>query len=378
MKTVLLCFQFGDEYFTPEQNTTFVVKPNGVEIEKDNIGFTTNTEDFPTMQPTRDMRGKGKIDNIVSQSLGVKKLCFLEFGVETLEHEGFYYLSMPINMKAQRWFLNIWTMDEHDYHVIFTSQTIEGVLNRLSVYIEERKLMPCFLVDFIERLTTNKNLRLISKVTAQPTNEKQRRIEEPYETLQSIENTEELRNSLLGWLGQIPYEEVSEFIEKFHEIVDNQGDEDEAYKLVDSSLHPLCIEYFREMEHILEWYNSNYQARTLTDKSIQFLADGRFDEIAKQVVEKAKKKGHTYCIYCGEGYGNKFVSEYIEIGADGSDFIEEQGFEVFKAHLASSLNKLGYKITDVISFTNHYDFDMNVNCYFTAIVEKVSVKVEVK
>lgn len=378
MKKTLVSFQFKNEYFTPEQNTTFEVKPSGVEIEKDSMGFTKNTEDFPTMQPTRDMRGKGKIDNVVSQSLGGEKLCFLEFGMETLEHEGFYFLSMPINMKAQRWFLNIWTMDEHDYHIIFTSQTIEGILNRLSVYIEERGLMPCFLVDFIERLTTNENLRFISKVTAQPSNEKQRKIEEPYETLQSIENTEELRNSLLGWLGQIPYEEVTEFIEKFHEIVYNQDNADDAYKFVDSSLHPKCMEYFREMEHILQWYNIDYEERTLTDESVKFIASGRFDEIAKQVMEKAKKKGHTYCIYCGEGHGNKFVSEYIEIGADGSDFIEEQGFEVFKAYLASSLKKLGYKITDIISCTNHYDFDMNVSCYFTAIVEKVNVKVEAK
>lgn len=378
MKKTLVSFQFKNEYFTPEQNTTFVVKPNGVEIEKDSKGFVKNDKDFPTMQPTRDMRGKGKIDNVVYQSLGGEKLCFLDFGVETLEHEGFYFLSMPINMKAQRWFLNIWTMDEDNYHVIFTSQTIEEVLNRLSVYIDERGLMPCFLVDFIERLTTNENLRFISKVTAQPTNKKQKSIDEPYETLQSIENTDVLRDSLLSWLGQIPYEEVSEFIEKFNEIVYSQDNADDAYKFVDSTLHPKCMEYFREMEHILQWYNIDYEERTLTDESVKFLAERRFDEIAKQVVEKAKKKGRTYCIYCGEGKGNKFVSEDIEIGADGSDFIEEQGFEEFKANLASSLKKLGYKITDIISCTNHYDFDMNVDCYFTAIVEKLDVKVEAK
>lgn len=378
MKKTLVGFQFGDEYFTPEQNTTFVVKPNGVEIEKDSKGFVKNADDFPTMQPTRDMRGKGKIDNVVFQSLSVKKLCFLEFGVETLEHEGFYFLSMPINMKAQRWFLNIWTMDEHDYHVIFTSQTIEEVLDRLDDYIEERGLMPCFLVDFIERLTTNENLRFISKVTAQPTNKKQKSIDEPYETLQSVENTEELRNSLLDWLGDYPFTDVSKFIEQFNNAVDNQEDEDEAYKLVDCSLNPSCIEYFREMERILEWYNSKYQARTLTDKSVKYIADGRFDEIAKQVVEKAKKKGHTFYVNSGKGNENKFISENINIGGDGSDFIEEQGFAVFNSHLASSLKKLGYKITDVIDCTNRYDFDMNVNCNFSAIVEKVDVKVKAK
>lgn len=378
MKKTLVSFQFKNEYFTPEQNTTFVVKPSGVEIENDSLGFPKNTKDFPTMKPTRDMRGKGKIDNVVSQSLSIDKLSFLEFGVETMEYEGFYFLSMPINMKAQRWFLNIWTMDEDDNHVIFTSQNIEGILDRLAEYIDENEMMPCLLVDFIERLTTNENLRFISKVTAQPTNEKQKSIDEPYDTLQSIENTEELRDSLLGWLGQIHCEEVSEFIEKFHEIVDNQEEEDEAYKLVDSSLHPLCIEYFREMERILEWYNSNYQARTLTDESVKFIADGRFDEIAKQVVEKAKKKGKTYYVNSGKGNENKFVAESIEIGGDGSDFIEEQGFEVFKANLASSLKRLGYSITDIISFFNHYDFDMNVSCIFTAIIEKVNVKVEAK
>ena len=372
MKKTIISFQFSDEYFTPEQNTTFVVKPNGVDIERDSMGFVKNAKDFPTMQPTRNMRGKGKIDNVVYQSLGTSKLCFLEFGVETLEHEGFYFLSMPINMKAQRWFLNIWTMDEHDCHVIFTSQTIEEVLNRLSVYIDERGLMPCFLIDFIERLTTNENLSFIGRVTAQPTNKKQKSLEEPYETLQSIEDTEALRNSLLGWLGRIPYEEVSEFIETFHEIADNQEDE-EAYKFVDCSLHPLCIEYFREMERILEWYNSNYQPRTLTDESVKFIANGRFDEIAKQVVEKAKKEGHTYYVNSGKDNEKKFISENINIGGDGSDFIEEQGFEVFKANLASSLKMLDYKITDIISCTNCYDFEMNVDCYFTALVEKVGV-----
>ena len=120
MKKTLVSFQFKNEYFTPEQNTTFVVKPSGVEIENDSLGFPKNTKDFPTMKPTRDMRGKGKIDNVVSQSLSIDKLSFLEFGVETMEYEGFYFLSMPINMKAQRWFLNIWTMDEDDNHVIFT------------------------------------------------------------------------------------------------------------------------------------------------------------------------------------------------------------------------------------------------------------------
>lgn len=338
---------------------TLVVRPAGVEPKYEAEEFSIKREvykDYPRIPLTKALRDKAEMEKVLN---GGKCICtehtckdamLLEFGIETLENKSISFLRSRINLECQRWFLNIWSVKGNaNGNIIYTSQNIEGVLDTLKYYLVDNDLNLVAINDFIEKLTTDENLQFIEKVAANPKPKK----ENEYRCLQRVENCEDLRKSLIGWLGFLKYSLVDEFIKDFNEALDTSADIKEVYAIVDKWLKPKNNIFFREMERLLEWVNSQYDPRCLTDEAIRCI-NGGLDELAKAAVEEVDKSvGNDRFYSCWylkstPENKNKILVDHIKLSDDMMDFIDDCGLEPFIQNFNSALVKLGYRFDEMV------------------------------
>lgn len=362
--------------FYSDGKDEFVVRPKGVEPKYDGDGDFKRevTKDYPRIKFTKELRdNKEAFDKalsggkIVSETLTPTLFC-LEFGLETLEHNNFAKMGIQMKQTVQRWFLNIWDIDEDN--IIETYQNLEDALDALDSYIEEKGLLKVAMNDFIEKLTTEENLQFIEKATAQPKNKPKDAYTNGFKVLQSVENTENLRNTLIAWLGwgSDPINDGmwSDMLDGFYEDFDeamNDDDFEATHKLVDKTFSPKCIEYFRELERMIEWYDSQYDPRCLTDNSIKVITEHQLDDLAKLATSDLKKSvgnDHIGGWYIKDKEENKnlFIANGIKLTKDEILFIEESGFEMFNQNFNSALQRLGYTID---TFVECYKGVKNLN-----------------
>lgn len=362
MKKNLVKMELGKFY--DSEFGKLVVRPNGVEpkYNGEDAFKSEITDDYPHIPITKEFRDKAVLDKVLNggkvvatQVNGGKDPSYLEFGVETLVNETFTVMGMTISQEIQRWFLNIHSLNNDS--VLFTSHNIEECLNTLNYYLIDNDLSQVAINDFIEKLTTDENLKFIEKITAEP---KQKKKEWVHRTLQSIENCEALQHNLIAWLGN----QISQFVEDFNDACDECEDMDEVYAFVDKTFHPKNIYFFRELERMLEWVNSNYDPRCLTDEAIRCI-NGGLDELAKQCIEKlCKKVGNDHVggwyLHDTEENKNKYISHLVELNDDAMDFIDDCGYVMFLDNLNSALNRLGYRIDQILDVQNDSDWKRNV------------------
>ena len=116
---------------------------------------------------------------------------------------------------------------------------------------------------------------------------------------------------------------------------------------------------------MLEWVNTNYDPRCLTDEAIRCIANGGLDELAKQCLEKlCKKVGNDHVggwyLHDTEENKNKYISHLVELSDDAMDFIDDCGYVMFLDNLNSALNRLGYRIDQILDVQNDSDWKRNV------------------
>ena len=362
MKKTLVKMELG-EFYNSEYGK-LVVRPASVEPKYNGDGAFKSeiTDDYPIIPITKEFRDKAVLEKaldggkVVSTQINCgKDPSYLEFGIESIENKTFSVMSMTINQEIQRWFLNIYSLNNDS--VLFTSQNIEECLNTLNYYLIDNELSQVAINDFIEKLTTEDNLKFIEKITAEP---KQKKKEWVHRTLQSIENCDDLQKSLIAWLGN----QISQFVEDFNDACDECEDMNEVYAFVDKTFHPKNIYFFRELERMLEWVNSNYDPRCLTDEAIRCI-NGGLDELAKQCLEKLCKKvgsegrGGWY-LHDTEENKNKYIAPNIDLSDDVMDFIDDCGYKMFLDNFNSALNRLGYRIDQLVDVQNDNDWKRNV------------------
>lgn len=362
MKKNLVKMELGKFY--DSEFGKLVVRPSGVEPKYDGDDAFKHEimDDYPRFDITKEFRDKAVLDKVLdggkvvsTQVNGGKDPSYLEFGVETLVNENFTVMGMTISQEIQRWFLNIHSLNNDS--VLFTSHSIEECLNTLNYYLIDNDLSQVAINDFIEKLTTDENLKFIEKITAEP---KQKKKEWVHRTLQPIENCEALQHNLIAWLGN----QISQFVEDFNEACDECEDMSEVYAFVDKTFHPKNIYFFRELERMLEWVNSDYDPRCLTDEAIRCI-NGGLDELAKQCIEKlCKKVGNDHVggwyLHDTEENKNKYISHLVELSDDAMDFIDDCGYVMFLDNLNSALNRLGYRIDQILDVMNDSDWKRNV------------------
>lgn len=361
MKKTLVKMELGTFYDNSEYGT-LVVRPSGVEPKMDETGHEIK-DDYPHIPITKEFRDKAVLNKVLDGGKVVatqvncgKDPSYLEFGIESVENKTFTVMGMSISQEIQRWFLNIHSLNNDS--ILFTSHTIEECLNTLNYYLIDNNLSQVAINDFVEKLTTDENLQFIEKITAEP---KQKKKEWVYRTIQPIENCDALQKSLIAWLGN----QISQFVEDFNDACDECEDMKEVYAFVDKTFHPKNIYFFRELERMLEWVNSDYDPRCLTDEAIRCIAKGGLDELAKQCVEKLCKEtgndhvGGYYIKGCKENE-NKYISHLVELSDDAMDFIDDCGYVMFLDNLNSALNRLGYRIDQILDVQNDSDWKRNV------------------
>lgn len=362
--------------FYSDGNDVFVVRPKGVEPKYEGDGDFKReiTKDYPKIKFTKAMRDNRKVfdkalngGKIVCETIQPTLFC-LEFGLETLEHNNFAKMGIQMKQSVQRWFLNIWDIDEDN--IIETYQNLEDALDAIDNYIEEKGLLKVAMNDFIEKLTTDENLQFITKATVQPKNKPKDAYTNGFNVLQSVlSGTDELRDTLISWLGwgSNPINDgmwgdmLDGFYEDFDEAM-NDDDFEAVYKLVDKTFSPKCIEYFRELERMLEWYESSYDPRCLTDNSIKVINE-QLDDLAKAATSNLKKSvgnDHIGGWYIKDKEENKnlFIADHIKLTKEQILFIEESGFEMFNQNFNSALQRLGYTID---TFVECYKGVKNLN-----------------
>ena len=372
MKKTLVEMELS-KFYRDDENE-LVIRPNGVEPKYEDEGVFKSeiTKDYPRIKFTKAVRdNRETLDKainggkVVCSTFNQKCFC-LEFGLETLENDSFSMMGIKMKQSVQRWFLNIWDIDEDN--IIETYQNIEDALDALDSYIEEKGLLKVALNDFIEKLTTEENLQFIEKATAQPKNKPKDAYTNGYKVLQSVENTENLRNTLIAWLGwgSDPINDgmygdmLNTFYEDFDEAL-NDDDFEAAHKLVDKTFSPKCIEYFRELERMIEWYDSQYDPRCLTDNSIKVITE-QLDDLAKTATSDLKKSvgnDHIGGWYIKDKEENKnlFIADGIKLTKEQILFIEESGYELFNQNFNSTLQRLGYTIDTFVDC--HKMVDLN-------------------
>lgn len=362
MKKTLVNMELGKFY--DSEYGTLVVRPNGVEpkYNGEDAFKSEITDDYPHIPITKEFRDKAVLDKVLNggkvvatQINGGKDPSYLEFGIESIENKSFTVMSMTINQEIQRWFLNIYSLNNDS--VLFTSHNIEDCLDTLNHYLIDNDLSQVAINDFIEKLTSEDNLKFIEKVTAEP---KQKKKEWVHRVLQPIENCDNLRASLIAWLGNT----IPQFIDEFNEACNESEEMSDVYALVDKYFHPKNIYFFREMERMLEWVNSEYDPRCLTDEAIRAI-NGGLDELAKQCLEKLCKKvgsegrGGWY-LHDTEENKNKYIAPNIDLSDDVMDFIDDCGYKMFLDNFNSALNRLGYRIDQLVDVQNDNDWKRNV------------------
>ena len=359
--------------FYSDGNDVFVVRPKGVEPKYEGDGDFKReiTKDYPKIKFTKALRDNRKAfdkalngGKIVYETLQPTLFC-LEFGLETLEHNDFAKMGIQMKQSVQRWFLNIWDIDEDN--IIETYQNLEDALDAIDNYIEEKGLLKVAMNDFIEKLTTDENLQFITKATVQPKNKPKDAYTNGFNVLQSVlSGTDELRDTLISWLGwgSNPINDgmwgdmLDGFYEDFDEAM-NDDDFEAVYKLVDKTFSPKCIEYFRELERMLEWYENSYDPRCLTDNSIKAINE-QLDDLAKVATSNLKKSvgnDHIGGWYIKDKEENKnlFIADHIKLTKEQILFIEESGFEMFNQNLNSALQRLGYTIDTFVDCSKMVD-----------------------
>lgn len=390
MKKTLVEMELS-EFYKDDENE-LVIRPNGVEPKYDGEGIFKSeiTKDYPKIKFTKAMRdNREALDKainggkVVSVALSNRLFC-LEFGLETLENDSFTMLGVKVKQSVQRWFLNIWNCDGEC--LVETYQNIEGVLDSLDSFIKTNGLLKVTMNDFIEKLTTNENLLFIEKATAQPTKKDNKDVwKDGYKCLQSVENSEDLMTSLISWLGFGFFNsEVDDFLEGEFKDALNDDDDQAVYKVVDKTFKPKCIEYFRELERILEWYDSDYDPRCLTDNSIKVINE-QLNDLAKVAISDLKKsvgsegRGGWY-IKDNEGNKNLFIADGINLTKEQILFIEESGFEMFNQNLNSALHRLGYTIDNFVGcYKGVGDFNtIDYKMKLTYVLRLINPKKEVK
>lgn len=335
---------------------TLVARPAGVEPKYDEATQREIDDDYPHIPITKAT--KAEIDEAVNGGLAYsikhapKMPTRIEFGIETLENKSFSFCRVRLNQECQRWFLNIWSMDDDgNENVIYTSQDIDGVLYTLHYYLVDHNMSLVALNDFIEKLTTNENLQFIEKVTALPKPKQKNAADKGYKVLQSVENCEDLRTSLIGWLGNLNFNLTTWFIKDFNEALDTK-EMDEVYKVVDKRMKPKYEPYAFEMERLLEWVNSQYDPRCLTDAAIRCI-NGGLDELAKEAIPMGKKSvgnDHIGGYYVKDTPENehRFIVDNLMLDGDVIDFIDECGYEVFIREFNSVLGKMGFRFDEML------------------------------
>lgn len=362
MKKTLVKMELG-KFYNSEYGK-LVVRPASVEPKYNGDGAFKSeiTDDYPLIPITKEFRDKAVLEKaldggkVVSTQINCgKDPSYLEFGIESIENKTFTVMGMTISQEIQRWFLNIHSLNNDS--VLFTAHNIEECLNTLNYYLIDNDLSQVAINDFIEKLTTEDNLKFIEKITAEP---KQKKKEWVHRTLQSIENCDALQKCLIAWLGN----QISQFVDDFNDACDECEDMSEVYALVDKTFHPKNIYFFRELERMLEWVNSNYDPRCLTDEAIRCI-NGGLDELAKQCVEKlCKKVGNDHVggwyLHDTEENKNKYISHLVELSDDAMDFIDDCGYVMFLDNLNSALKRLGYRIDQILDVQNDSDWKRNV------------------
>ncbi len=379
MKKTLVRMELGKFY--DSEYGKLVVRPASVEPKYD-WGKEEITKDYPRIPITKEFRDKAALKKALN---GGKVICtqlnsgkdpsYLEFGIESIENKTFSVLGMTINQEIQRWFLNIHSLDSDS--VLFTSHTIEECLDTLNHYLIDNNLSQVAVNDFIEKLTTDENLQFIGKVTTMPKKKQPKALESGYNVLQKVENCDDLRASLVAWLGNQMFDAIPKFIEKFNEACDECEDMSEVYALVDKFLHPKNLYFFREMERMLEWVNTNYDPRCLTDEAIRCI-NGGLDELAKECIDKRCKEVGSegrggYYIKGGKENENKFIAPHIHASNDVMDFIDDCGYEMFLQNFNSVLNRLGYRV-DTLAEVMHTEDKHLPEKSLTFVIEGINPK----
>lgn len=365
MKKNLVRMELGKFY--ESDYGKLVVRPAGVEpkYEGDDCFKSEITDDYPQIPITKAFRDEkllnsalngGKI--VCSTMDGGKDPSFIEFGVETIENKSFSICGMTLNQEIQRWYLNIHSLNHNS--LLFTSHTIEESLDALTDWLKEHNLNLVAVNDFIEKLTTNENLKFIKKITAEP---KQPKKEFAHNVLQSIEDCDDLQMSLIAWLGNVHLDDIPAFTAEFCDALDGGEEMDEVYKIVDKYIHPKNIFFFREMERLLEWMNSSYDPRCLTDEAIRCI-NGGLDELGKQCIEKfCKSVGNDHIggwyLHNTKENENKYISPSIKVSDDVMDFIDQCGYELFSQNFNSALNKLGYCLDQIVEVSHSSSLGVN-------------------
>ena len=377
--------------FYRDDESELVVRPNGVEPKYDGEGVFKSeiTKDYPRIKFTKAVRdNREALDKainggkVVCETFNQKCFC-LEFGLETLENDTFSMMGVQMKQSVQRWFLNFWNIDGEC--LIETYQNIEDVLDSLDEYIKMNGLLKVAMNDFIEKLTTNENLQFIEKATAKPTKKDNKDVfKNGYKVLQSVENTEDLRTSLISWLGLGFFNsEVADFLDGTFTDALNDDDDEAVYKAVDKAFKPKCIEYFRELEKMLEWYDSSYDPRCLTDNSIKVINE-QLDDLAKVATSDLKKSVGSegrggYYIKDKEENKNLFIANNIKLTKEQILFIEESGYELFNQNLNSALQRLGYTIDTFVDCSKMADlYTLEYKMSLTYTLRLINPQKEVK
>ena len=368
---------------------TLVVRPAGVEpkYEADEFGSEREVDkDYPRIPVTKALRDESEREKLLKGGTVRSSLhtqpnpTRIEFGIETFENKSFCFLSMRINQECQRWFLNIWSMSgKCKKNVIYTSQDIEGVLDTLKQYLVDNDLNLVAINDFIEKLTTNENLQFIEMVTAQPKKKQKEAPKNGYRELQCVEDCEELRNSLIGWLGNNVADVAPQFIEDFNEALNTSEDMNDVYAVVDRWMQPKETVFFREMERLLEWVNSEYDPRCLTDEAIRCI-NGGLDELAKEAIQKGVKSvgnDHIGGYYLKNTPENehKFIVDFLKLTDDMIDFIDDCGLEPFIQNFNSVLVKLGYRFDEMVDVSHGCKYPEHTpEVKLTFVIEDINPK----
>ena len=377
--------------FYRDDESELVVRPNGVEPKYDGEGVFKSeiTKDYPRIKFTKAVRdNREALDKainggkVVCETFNQKCFC-LEFGLETLENDTFSMMGVQMKQSVQRWFLNFWNIDGEC--LIETYQNIEDVLDSLDEYIKMNGLLKVAMNDFIEKLTTNENLQFIEKATAKPTKKDNKDVfKNGYKVLQSVENTEDLRTSLISWLGLGFFNsEVADFLDGTFTDALNDDDDEAVYKAVDKAFKPKCIEYFRELEKMLEWYDSSYDPRCLTDNSIKVINE-QLDDLAKVATSDLKKSVGSegrggYYIKDKEENKNLFIANNIKLTKEQILFIEESGYELFNQNFNSTLQRLGYAIDTFVDCCKMVDLStLEYKMSLTYTLRQLNPQKEVK
>lgn len=383
MKKTLVEMGLGKSY--DSEYGKLVVRPASVEPKYDehNGAFKTEiTDDYPHIPITKEFRDKkvlkkaldgGKV--IATQINSGKDPSYLEFGIESIENKSFSVMGITLNQEIQRWFLNIHSLNNDS--VLFTSHTIEECLNTLNYYLIDNNLSQVAVNDFIEKLTTDENLQFINKVTTMPKKKQPKAMENGYNVLQKVEDCDDLRASLIAWLGNQMFDAIPQFIEEFNDACDKCEDMNEVYALVDKFLHPKNLYFFREMERVLEWVNTNYDPRCLTDEAIRAI-NGGLDELAKECIDKSCKEVGSegrggYYIKGGKENEHKFIAPYIHASNDVMDFIDDCGYEMFLQNFNSVMNGLGYRVESLAEVLNTEDKNLPEKL-LTFVIEDINPK----